>query len=350
MDLLQSKVYRKDLSEIASTIDLTSLNGKTILITGGLGLICSAIADLLIICEEAYHSNFNIIIAARNKNEFNEKYGHFPFVHYEEYDALKNINFTGKADYIIHGASIASPERYVSSPVETLETGIMGTDLLLKYGVSHNTKCFLFISSSEVYGVKEHEGSYSEEDYGVINLDTVRSSYSVSKRAAEMLCRSYSSEFLLNTMIVRPGHVFGPSASEKDNRISSAFAYKAARGEKLVLKSSGLQERSYIYAPDCAKAILTVMLNGSSGQSYNIGAEMGTTIKEMAECYAEAGGVELVFSNPASEEIKVFNPMNNATLNISKIKELGYRDVVSVHNGLIHTVKILREMINAGRM
>jgi nucleoside-diphosphate-sugar epimerase len=299
--------------------------------------------DLLIAYELKNKKNIRIDVAARKRQLFDEKYRQFPFVEYVEYNALKDINFPDDIDFIIHGAGSASPERYVNYPVETMLTGINGTEALLKYCSDHNTRRFLFISSSEVYGIKSRENAFTENNYGVINLDSVRSSYPVSKRAAEMLCRSYLSEFGVDTVIVRPGHVFGPSASEKDMRVSSAFAYQAARGKNLVLKSSGLQKRSYMYAPDCAKAILIALLKGASGEAYNIGAETETSIREMAECYAEAGGVELISSEPTTEEIKAFNPMSNATLNIEKIKSLGYNDTICVSDGLIHTVKILRD-------
>lgn len=64
----------------------------------------------------------------------------------------------------------------------------------------------------------------------------------------------------------------------------------------------------------------------------------------MTEIYAKAGNVEAIISNP-TEEKKAFNPMNNSTLDNSKIKELGYRQVFSVEKRLTHTVEILKEII-----
>ena len=58
-----------------------------------------------------------------------------------------------------------------------------------------------------------------------------------------MLCKSYASEFGVDCVIVRPGHIYGPSAKKVDKRISSDFAFRAATGEQLVMKSSGLQKR-----------------------------------------------------------------------------------------------------------
>ena len=135
------------------------------------------------------------------------------------------------------------------------------------------------------------------------------------------------------------------SAKKADKRISSDFAFKAATGEKLVMKSSGLQKRSYCYSLDCAIQILTALLKGEKGQAYNIGHDEITTIRQMAKIYAEAGNVKLIIADPTENELKAFNPMNNSSLNNNRIKQLGYRDSFTVEEGLKHTVYILKELM-----
>ena len=57
------------------------------------------------------------------------------------------------------------------------------------------------------------------------------------------------------------------------------------------MKSAGTQLRSYCYVLDCATAILTVLLNGESGEAYNVSNKNSVvTIREMAEAFAEVGG------------------------------------------------------------
>lgn len=345
MNLLKSKTYRNDLNKITCTIDVKEFSNCTFLLTGGLGLICSAIVDFLIECEEMNQIGIKIIVAGRNKQKFEERYSNFPFVEFMLYEALDSFNYANSIDYIIHGAGLASPEKYKTAPVETMLSNINGIYRLLEYCKCHYCKRILYISSSEVYGVKETDAPYHEKNYGYVDLDSVRSSYPVAKRASEMLCRSYVKEYGINAVIVRPGHIYGPSATENDKRISSEFAYRAAKGENIELKSSGTQKRSYMYSLDCVKAILMVLLNGHPGEAYNIGAESVTTIKEMASFYAKAGTVSLLAVDPTEEEAKVFNPMNNASLDIGKIKQFGYKDSFSVKEGFKHTVKILKEVM-----
>ena len=165
----------------------------------------------------------------------------------------------------------------------------------------------------------------------------------VSKRAAELLCRAYSSEYGVDTVIARPGHVYGPTASSTDKRVSSDFAFKAANQCPLVLKSSGLQKRSYCYCVDVAAAILTILLKGNSAESYNVGTRDVLTIKEMASIYSQAGNVPLEYTLPSEEELGAFNPMNNSSLNCDKLYLLGYENSFVAREGLEHTVRILRE-------
>ena len=146
----------------------------------------------------------------------------------------------------------------------------------------------------------------------------------------------------MDTVIVRPGHIFGPTASETDRRISSDFAYKAAKSIPLEMKSSGLQKRSYCYCVDAAAAILTVLLKGRAGEAYNICTEEILTIQEMARICSQAGKVPISYAEPTKEEIQAFNPMRNSSLSCAKLSDLGFCGCFTVREGLEHTVEILR--------
>ena len=319
---------------------LTKLEGKSIFITGGLGLICSAIVDLILV-----YGKTEIYVGARNQRQFEERYGGYDKVHFVQYDALSlplALNF--KPDYIIHGAGLASPELYTNMPVETMLSNFDGVHSLLEYAKDNEIERVLYISSSEVYGRKTTDSPFVEGQYGEIDIDNIRSSYAIAKRASEMLCKAYTSEYGVDIVMVRPGHIYGPSAKKSDKRISSDFAFKAASGEKLVMNSAGLQRRSYCYSLDCAAQILTVLLKGKTGQAYNVGPDEIITIRDMAMILANAGHVELTVVEPTEDEMKAFNPMNNSSLDNKKVKELGYKGIFSVEEGLTHTVEILKEV------
>lgn len=345
-NILNNETYINNLTKIAKKYKFEELKKTTIMITGGLGLIGSAIVDILYILNKNFNHEIKILVAGRNKELFNEKYKDLDNINFVYYDALEPIQFNIPVDYIISCAGIANPKLYIEKPVETLLTSFDGTKNLLDYCLHNDVKRFLYVSSSEIYGVKETEQPYEEKMYGSINLDNLRSSYAIGKISSEILCKSYASEYLVDSVIVRPGHIFGPTASIKDKKISSDFAFRAAYGEELTLKSAGLQKRSYCYCLDCASAVLFALINGKIGEAYNIGHNEVTSIREMSEYMANAGNVKLNVGVPTEEELKSFNPMDNSSLNNEKIKSLGYEDSFGVREACEYTVKILRECID----
>ena len=340
MGLLNSNIYRNDIKRALEKYDFSAFDGKSILVTGAAGLICSSLIDVLLVLQETTGIKIKIWGAGRDLNKIEKRFDDkiMPII----YDAILPLKIAEDVDFIIHGAGSASPELYTNKPVETMLSNINGVNNLLNYCIGKKTR-MVYISSSEVYGQKDREDPFIETNYGYIDLDNIRNSYSESKRASEMLCKSYAIEYGVDVSVVRPGHVYGPTASKKDKRISSDFAYKAARGEKLEMLSAGLQNRSYCYCIDASMAILACLIKGVSGEAYNIGTKDVTSMREMARILAKAGDVELKIKEPNKEEKSAFNPMNNSSLDMRKISEIGYVESFTAREGLKHTVLILKE-------
>ena len=335
MDLLKIEAYYNNVKmSLNNIVNIEKLRDTSILITGSTGLICSSIIDELLVLNELFDYNIRIYACARNQNSINkrfEKYKDNKNLIYVKYDANESLDFNFKVDYVIHGASNASPELYVEEPVETMLSNILGMKNLLEFSKNNTVKSLVYISSSEVYGIKENEKPYLEEEYGYIDILNVRSSYSSSKRATETLSISYANEYNLDVKIVRPGHIYGPSAKENDRRISSSFLRAALRGEDLIMKSTGEQIRSYCHSLDCASAILTVLLRGES------------TIKEMAEIISKISNVELILQLPDDLEVKQQNPMTNSSLNSDKLEGLGWKGIFTAEEGFKETYSVLEE-------
>lgn len=338
MNILESKLYQEDLQKsLFSVVDIEKLKNSKILVTGATGLVCSAIVDLLISSE----LNATVYAAGRTEDKVVERFG--SRVAFVPYDATKPIDFDVEVDYIIHGASNASPNLYVNEPVETMQANINGMQDLLEYARKKNMKKVIYVSSSEVYGKKESIEPFKEDQYGFIDLLNPRSSYSIAKRATETMCASYQSEYGVQFNVVRLGHIYGPSATKSDKRVSSDFAYKAAVGENLTMKSEGKQIRSYCYSLDCASAILSVLIDGNAGEAYNISNPNSIiNIRQMAEVLSAAGGVDLILDIPTQSEAAAFNPMDNSSLDSTKLEGLGWEGVFTAEEGLSHTVRILK--------
>ena len=87
MKLLESNRYIDDLRKAISNTNLSDLTGKTIFITGGLGLIASAIADVLIVDGKT-----TIYIGARSEQKFQKRFSGYEDVKFVQYDALVDFD------------------------------------------------------------------------------------------------------------------------------------------------------------------------------------------------------------------------------------------------------------------
>ena len=133
--------------------------------------------------------------------------------------------------------------------------------------------------------------------------------------------------------------------TETDNRAHAQFFHNAIKGENIVLKSSGIQMRSYNYVADCVSALLSVLVQGNSGESYNLAnPESRLTIAELAQKIAIAGNSRVVFEIPDSVDIENQSPISKQVLSSSKVERLGWKPAFSVEEGISHTLRILREM------
>ena len=191
--LYDQELWISDIDKVMEVLpELDQLAGKSVMITGAAGLICSAVVDILFRYNDTHAGEIQILAAGRWLEEMKVRFGEqvkrqdFTFV---VYDASKTDNQLDiHADYIIHGASNAFPGLIVKEPVETMLSNFLGIKHLLDYAKEQNTKRVLYISSSEVYGKKEGSEPYKEGQYGFIDQLNPRNSYSVGKRAAETLC------------------------------------------------------------------------------------------------------------------------------------------------------------------
>lgn len=340
--------YIDELRAVTGIIpDFEKLRGKSILVTGCNGLICSAVCDILIFANIFMNMDIHLFLASRSAESTERRFGKYfreKWLEYVPYDAVQPVNFDFRVDYIIHGASNAHPDAYSREPVETLLANVRGVEELLKFAVKFGTERLLYISSSEVYGRKDDPRPYKENDYGYLDILNPRACYPSGKRSAETLCMAYQAEYGMETVIVRPGHIYGATMTEHDTRATAQFARDVLCGRDIVMKSAGTQLRSYCYVADCASAIITVLLNGDAGEAYNISNRNSVvSIRQIAEEFANAGNCNVVFESATDREQKSYNLMDNSSLDSEKLESLGWRALFDCKSGVGNMIEIMKE-------
>jgi UDP-glucuronate decarboxylase len=348
---MENLIPESEFEKIAKAFngDFLFLRSKTILVTGGTGLVGRYLLSFLAFIEDHYHLNLHVIALGRSQPKFSHllpEVSNRPDVRFVEQDIQKPIAIDTKLDSIIHLASNASPALCAVEPISTELTCIVGTNNLLALA-SQNPGCrFLMASSGDVYGSPSASGiRFKESDFGSVDCGSLHSVYSEGKRAAETLCHAYQQEKQVDFVIARLCRIFGPTLSESDNKGISDFIRNAAKKEPLVLKSSGLQTYSYMYVGDIVAALLFLLKNGQSGETYNV-ANNSTllSLRELALFISSQTSVPVSFlAQEAKNKPSGYSSFSGSVLDTSKIESLGFSSLFEIKPSLLSTISLLEK-------
>lgn len=329
--------YFHDIENVAHLpLPWEKLSGCNILITGATGLIGTCLTQVLMARSG---KDYHVYATGRDEARAKERFAQFlsdPSFHFIPYDVTMPLEASGVPfHYIIHAASNASPNFFANHPVEVIKSNILGVSHLMEYGISHQMRRLLYVSTGEVYG--EGDGHEFKENFsGYVDCTSSRSCYPSSKRAAETLCVSYAAEYGADVVIARPCHTYGPHFTEKDNRVYAQFIRNVLQGQDIIMKSTGEQFRSWCYVVDCVSALLYILLRGINGQAYNIADNSSNiSIRNLAEMIAGIGGKEVVMQLPSDDEKKGYNVVTRSVFSTQKLESLGW----SVHGSMIEKME-----------
>lgn len=354
--VLLNEIYQSDIRNVTNLdIDWNRLYGKTLLITGATGMIASALIDILMCKNQNIQGRdgIHIIAVSRNEEKARERFATYwnsEFFSYLSHDITKPLPELGDVDYILHAASNTHPRAYATDPIGTITANVEGTHQLLEYAANHHCKRFFSFSSVEIYGENRKDVENFDEHYlGYIDCNTMRAGYPESKRLGEALCNAYAVQKGQDFVIGRFSRVYGPTMLESDSKAIAQFIKKAAAGEDIVLKSAGTQIYSYTYVVDAAIAALYLLLYGKSGDAVNIADKNSAiSLKDLAGILAEIVHTRVVFESPDELEQAGYTTATRATLDPSRLEELGWTAQTDIREGLRKTVACLNNKDTIG--
>lgn len=321
---------------------INKLHNKSFYITGATGLVASYLVDFLMWYNNKYSRDITVYAVSSKIENLKKRFMLNNNLYFIEQNLNEPLKEKYKVDYVIHAASNAHPLAFSNDPVGTMKTNLIGTINLLEM-IKDTPAYFMYISTGEIYG-NNIDMPFKEDDCGYIDSKLVRSCYPESKRAAETLCVSYNHQYNIKTNILRLCYVYGATITNENSRADAQFLRNALNGENIIMKSEGLQKRTYCYVADAVYAMLYVILYGEDSQVYNVANPNSiASIKEYATILSKLADVSLQFDIPSEIEKQGYSKPLDSILDASKLQNLGWKPQYDLTTGLSHTLQIKRE-------
>ncbi|SVA98613.1 uncharacterized protein METZ01_LOCUS151467, partial [marine metagenome] len=261
------------------------------LITGITGMVGSHLADFLLsetdwdiygMCRwRSPLDNVSHLLDRANRSDRLK----FLSADLRDYISLLNVVEEVQPDYVFHLAAQSYPSTSFTSPLDTLDTNILGTARLLEVlrRCSGIDPVIHVCASSEVYGRVPQEKLPINEECSFHPA----SPYAISKVGTDLLGRYHTEAYGQKVITTRMFTHTGPRRG--DVFAESTFAKQIAMIEAgqipPVLKVGNLDSlRTWADVRDAVRAYyLLVTVNPIAGQSYNIGGTYSCTIRQMLD-------------------------------------------------------------------
>jgi dTDP-glucose 4,6-dehydratase len=330
-------------------------NKKTILVTGGAGFIGSALIRHII--KNTYHSVVNIDKLSYSGNlqslesiESNKDYI-FEQVDICDEKELNRIFKKNKPDIVMHLAAESHVDRSIDGPGDFIKTNIVGTFTLLEQsknywqsleGDKKNNFRFLHVSTDEVYGDLEGTTDFFSEE---TSYDP-SSPYSATKASSDHLVRAWHRTYGLPVLITNCSNNYGPC--QFPEKLIPHVILNALEGKNLPIYGDGRQIRDWLYVDDHVLALMSVVLDGNVGETYNIGGSNEIqnieVVKKICNILDKLISNKLNGMSSFSELITYVKdrPGHDVryAINANKInRDLGWKPKESFESGILKTVQ-----------
>lgn len=248
---------------------------KNILITGGAGFIGSHVVRLFVNQYPDYQIiNLDKLTYAGNPANLEDVEGkpNYKFLKADicDFEKMKEIFATFEITDVIHLAAESHVDRSITDPFSFAKTNVLGTLNLLQsakeyWKDAYAGKLFYHVSTDEVYGALEFDGTlFSEET----RYDP-HSPYSASKASSDHFVRAYHDTYGLQTIISNCSNNYGPN--QFPEKLIPLFIHNIRQNKPLPVYGKGENVRDWLYVEDHARAIDLIFHKGKAGDTYNIG-------------------------------------------------------------------------------
>lgn len=321
--------------------DLKFSGDPLFLVTGGAGFIgsniCEAILNLgyRVRCLDDLSTGFEANIAPFMKNP------KFEFIKGDIKDFETCMQACTGVDYVLNQAAWGSVPRSIEMPLFYCANNITGTVNMLEAARQNNVKCFVYASSSSVYG---DEPNLPKREGIEGNL---LSPYALTKRADEEWAKQYTLHYGLPTIGLRYFNVFG-RRQNPDGAYAAVipkFIRLLLQDQQPTINGDGLQSRDFTYIENVIEANLKACLAGQEahGEAFNIACGGRETLLDIYKALTKAldKDIKPKFGPDRAGDIK------HSNADISKARcLLGYAPSYDFETGLSEAIDWYRENLS----
>lgn len=280
------------------------------LVTGGAGFIGSHIVrDLLKL-------QFNVIVLDDLSGGFIENVPSDAFLvegSVVDKQLVDKLFDTYRFDYVFHCAAYAAEVLSHHIRKFNYENNVIGSINLINSSVTHDTKCFVFLSSLFVYG--DNEPPFSE-NMVPIPLDP----YGIAKLTIELDLKAARAFFGLPFIIYRLHNVYGErqNIGDRYRNVVGIFINQLLQGKPITVFGDGTQTRSFSYVGDVVPVIARSIQNVNVyNEVLNIGSDRVVSLNELASIIASVMNV-----HPQIQYLRPRFEVKNVWASHEKIKSL----------------------------
>ena len=257
---------------------------------------------------------------------------------------------------VINFAAETHVDRSIENPEIFMKTNIFGTFHLLNASLKFWKKIslddqkkfkFLHISTDEVFGSLSLEDEKSNE----LSPYKPNSPYSASKAASDHLVRAWGETYKLPVITTNCTNNYGPH--QFPEKLIPLLIHNCLNNKKLPIYGKGENVRDWLYVQDHCEAIKKVLVNGSIGETYNIGGNNEKTNIEIVKTVCSTlDEIKPRKNNSSYKELITFvedRPGHDFrySLDISKIKkELNWQPQETFESGIRKTILWYLENMN----
>ena len=226
-----------------------------------------------------------------------------------------------KIDWVFHLAAYSRIQIALQNPVGCVKTNVIGTTTLLQCAREHGVKAFINSSTSSSYGLKNQPPLREDMPPDCLNP------YSVSKVAAENMCKMYSDLFDLNIVNLRYFNVYGERQPLRGQYapVVGLFLEQWRSGDKFTIVGDGEQRRDFTHVRDVVRANIAAAERASdiSTELINVGTGTNHSVNQIADMISSSNAVKFIPPRPAEARVTLAD--------ISKAKKLlGYMPSIEI--------------------